>query len=65
MVWLDGYRSFAKLKKRKNHNVAVVEAARKLVTIAWHMLNNKEHYRYAVPQSTAGKLASYAAFIIA
>ena len=33
---------FRKLEKRKNRNVAVVATARKMVTIAWHMLKNKE-----------------------
>lgn len=48
---------FRRLKKRKNHNVAVVAAARKLVTIAWHMLTKNEPYRYAQPQATSTKLA--------
>lgn len=48
---------FRKLEKRKNRNVAVVATARKLVTIAWHMLKNKEPYRYATPLSTENKLA--------
>lgn len=49
---------FRKLEKRKNRNIAVVATARKLVTIAWHMLKNKEPYRYALPKTTEGKLAS-------
>jgi transposase len=49
---------FRKLARRKNHNVAVVATARKLVTIAWHMLTNNEPYRYATPRSTDEKLAS-------
>ena len=48
---------FRKLEKRKNRNVAVVATARKLVTIAWHMLKNKEAYRYATPRSTDAKLS--------
>lgn len=48
---------FRRLKKRKNHNVAVVATARKMVTIAWHMLTNNEPYRYALPGSTSAKLA--------
>ena len=48
---------FRKLEKRKNRNVAVVATARKMVTIAWHMLKNKEPYRYATPRSTEDKLA--------
>lgn len=48
---------FRRLTKRKNRNVAVVATARKLVTIAYHMLRNNEPYRYAVPRSTDTKLA--------
>jgi transposase len=48
---------FRKLERRKNRNVAVVATARKMVTIAWHMLINKEPYRYALPQTTETKLA--------
>ena len=48
---------FRKLEKRKNRNVAVVATARKMVTIAWHMLTNKEPYRYASPRCTDEKLA--------
>jgi transposase len=48
---------FRKLERRKNRNVAVVATARKMVTIAWHMLKNKEPYRYASPQHTSAKLA--------
>jgi hypothetical protein len=48
---------FRRLAKRKNRNVAVVACARKLVTIAWHMLKNNEPYRYAQPRVTEGKLA--------
>jgi transposase len=49
---------FRKLASRKNRNVAVVATARKMVTIAWHMLKNNEPYRYAIPASTDVKLAS-------
>jgi transposase len=49
---------FRKLVHRKNRNVAVVATARKLVTIAWHMLKNKEPYRYATPVTTEKKLLS-------
>ena len=47
---------FRKIATRKNRNVAVVACARKLVTIAWHMLRNNEPYRYAQPKSTETKL---------
>lgn len=49
---------FRKLENRKNRNVAVVATARKMVTIAWYMLTNKEPYRYATPRSTDEKLAA-------
>jgi transposase len=45
-----------RLAKRKNHNVAVVATARKLVVIAWHLLTKNEPYRYALPAATATKL---------
>ncbi len=37
--------------------MAVVAAARKMVTIAFLMLKNNEPYRYATPLPTRGKLA--------
>ena len=48
---------FRRLMKKKNRNVAVVAAARKLATIAWRMLVTGEPYRYALPRTTAAKLA--------
>lgn len=48
---------FRRLLNRKNRNVAVVAAARKLATVAWHMLRNNEPYRYAQSDTTAAKLA--------
>lgn len=48
---------FRRLAKKKNRNVAVVAAARKLATVAWHMLRNQEPYRYAQPKTTEAKLA--------
>jgi len=47
---------FRRLKKKKNYNVAVVAAARKLVVYAWHMLTKNEPYRYAQPLPTQTKL---------
>jgi transposase len=47
---------FRKLAKKKNRNVAVVATARKLVTIAWHMLKTNQPYRYALSLSTEEKL---------
>lgn len=48
---------FRRLAQRKNRNVAVVATARKLVTIAWHMLKNNEPYRYAQPKTVEAKLS--------
>jgi transposase len=48
---------FRRIAKKKNRNVAVVATARKLVTIAWHMLKNNEPYRYAVPSTVEAKFA--------
>lgn len=48
---------FRRLAQRKNRNVAVVAVARKLVTIAWHMLRRNEPYRYAQQATTAIKSA--------
>ena len=48
---------FRRLMKKKNRNVAVVAAARKLAAIGWQMLVTGEPYRYAVPKSTEAKLA--------
>jgi transposase len=48
---------FRRLKTKKNHNVAVVAAARKMATIAWWMLTRNEPYRYANPKTTQTKLA--------
>ena len=47
---------FRKLAARKNRNIAVVACARKLVTIAWHMLRSNQPYRYAEPRQTELKL---------
>jgi transposase len=47
---------FRRLAKKKNRNVAVVAAARKLAVIAWHLLTHHEPYRYAIPRSTESKL---------
>jgi transposase len=46
---------FRRIARKKNRNVAVVATARKLVTIAWHMLRNQEPYRYAVPTTVQAK----------
>lgn len=48
---------FRRLAHKKNRNVAVVATARKLALIAWHMLQENQPYRYALPAATAAKLA--------
>jgi transposase len=48
---------FRRLGKKKNRNVAVVATARKLVVIAWQMLQQNEPYRYAQPAATEAKLS--------
>lgn len=48
---------FRRIAQKKNRNVAVVAAARKLATIAWLMLRNNEPYRYAQPKTIQAKLA--------
>lgn len=48
---------FRRLAKRKNRKVAVVATARKMVAIAWRMLQENQPYRYAQPLPTQNKLA--------
>jgi hypothetical protein len=48
---------FRKLKQRKGYQKAVVATARKVALVAYHMLKNREPYRYADPRLTAEKLA--------
>jgi hypothetical protein len=50
--------SFRKMIKRgKPRNVVVVAHARRLALIGWHMLMNREPYRYAAPLTVANKLS--------
>jgi len=48
---------FRRLARKKNRNVAVVATARKLVSIAWHMLTANEPYRYAQPATLEAKFS--------
>jgi transposase len=48
---------FRRLLRKKNRNVAVVAAARKLAMIGWQMVATGEPYRYAIPKTTEVKLA--------
>ena len=45
-----------RLLRKKTWNKAIVAGARKLATIAYHMLKNKEPYRYATVVRTQAKL---------
>lgn len=46
---------FRRLSKRKPRHVALMALARKLATVAYHMLKNNEPYRYAQPRLVATK----------
>lgn len=46
---------YARIKKRKGRNVAIVAVARKLVELAWHLLTKNEEYIYALPRLTDEK----------
>lgn len=48
--------TYHRVRRRKGHNVAVTALARKLVVLAWHMLTNREPYRYAPVARTRYKL---------
>ncbi len=48
---------FRRIARKKNRNVAVVATARKLVSIAWHMLKHNQPYRYAQPQTVQAKFS--------
>lgn len=48
---------FARLARRKNRSVAVVAIARKLAVLTWHLLTQRQPYRYALPTTVATKLA--------
>ena len=48
---------FRRIAKKKNRNVAVVATARKLVSIAWHMLHANEPYSYAQPATLDAKFS--------
>jgi transposase len=48
---------FRRLLRKKNRNVAVVAAARKLAVIGWQMVVTGEPYRYALPRTTETKLS--------
>lgn len=47
---------FRRIAKKRGRSIAVVATARKLVVVAWHMLTNREPYRYALPNTVEPKL---------
>ena len=46
---------YTRIQKKRNHNVAVVAVARKLVELVHHLLTNEEDYIYRLPKLTMGK----------
>jgi transposase len=52
-----------RLLQKKTWNKAIVAGARKLATIAYHMLKNKEPYRYAAVARTREKLGRLSASV--
>lgn len=48
--------TYHRVRRKKGHNVAVCALARKLVVLVWHLLRNKEPYRYAPIPRTRQKL---------
>jgi transposase len=48
---------FLRIKKKRNHNVAVVAVARKLAELVWHLLTKEEDYIYSIPRLTDEKRA--------
>lgn len=47
------------IQRKRNHNVAVVAVARKLVELTHHLLTNKEDYIYKLPRLTQEKRARW------
>jgi len=50
--------TYHRVRKKRGHNVALTALARKLVVLVWHMLTEKQPYRYAPPERTRMKLTS-------
>jgi transposase len=48
--------TYWKVRRKRGHNVAVTALARKLVVVAWHLLQKRQPYRYAPVASTRTKL---------
>jgi transposase len=50
---------YRRVARRKNHNVAVVAVARKLIELVHHLLINEEDYIYKLPRLTQEKRARW------
>lgn len=50
---------YSRIQRKRNHNVAVVAVARKLVELVHHLLSNKEDYVYKLPRLTQEKRARW------
>lgn len=50
---------YNRIQKKRNHNVAVVAVARKLVELVHHLLTNEEDYIYRLPRLTQEKRARW------
>ena len=50
-------RQFERIKNKKNHNVAKVAIARKLIELVWVLLTKNEEFIYAMPRLTDEKRA--------
>ncbi len=48
--------TYWRVRRKRGHNVAVTALARKLVVVAWHLLQKGEPYRYAPAARTRQKL---------
>ncbi len=50
---------YSRIQRKRNHNVAVVAVARKLVELVFHLLTNEEDYIYRIPRLTQEKRARW------
>jgi len=50
---------YSRIERKRNHNVAVVAVARKLVELVHHLLSNREDYVYRLPRLTMEKRARW------
>ena len=50
---------YSRIQRKRNHNVAVVAVARKLVELVHHLLANAEDYVYKLPRLTQEKRARW------